>query len=150
MVALGAHPDDIEIGAGGLLLRWRRPPGLRSDYVLVDRRAGSPGRGPRGRGRVPARAPARVDLHDLPDGRLPAHWDEAKEIVEAAARRGGPDLVLAPRPTTRTRTTGCSASSPPRRSADPLVLHYEIPKWDGDLAGRNVYVPLTADRPAAR
>jgi hypothetical protein len=24
-----------------------------------------------------------------------------------------------------------------------LVLHYEIPKWDGDLARRNVYLPLT-------
>jgi LmbE family N-acetylglucosaminyl deacetylase len=32
---------------------------------------------------------------------------------------------------------------------DQLVLHYEIPKWDGDLARRNVYLPL-ADEVARR
>ena len=30
-----------------------------------------------------------------------------------------------------------------------LVLHYEIPKWDGDLSRRSVYLPLT-DEIAAR
>jgi hypothetical protein len=29
------------------------------------------------------------------------------------------------------------------------VLHYEIPKWDGDLSRRNIYVPL-ADEVARR
>jgi len=26
-----------------------------------------------------------------------------------------------------------------------LVLHYEIPKWDGDLSRRSVYLPLSDD-----
>jgi hypothetical protein len=25
-------------------------------------------------------------------------------------------------------------------------MHYEIPKWDGDLSRRNVYVPLTVEQ----
>jgi len=28
---------------------------------------------------------------------------------------------------------------------DQLILHYEIPKWDGDLGAPNVYVPLAED-----
>src|SRR4029078_8730819 len=26
-----------------------------------------------------------------------------------------------------------------------LLLHYEIPKWDGDLGRRNLYLPLTEE-----
>jgi hypothetical protein len=26
-----------------------------------------------------------------------------------------------------------------------VILHYEIPKWDGDLRSPNVYVPLSAE-----
>jgi len=26
---------------------------------------------------------------------------------------------------------------------DALVLHYEIPKWDGDLGRSNCYVPIS-------
>ena len=32
----------------------------------------------------------------------------------------------------------------PTAFRDALVLHYEIPKWDGDMGPRNVYLPLTA------
>ena len=28
---------------------------------------------------------------------------------------------------------------------DALVLHYEIPKWDGDLGRSNCYVPISAE-----
>jgi hypothetical protein len=28
---------------------------------------------------------------------------------------------------------------------DHLVLHYEIPKWDGDLGRPSVYLPLTPE-----
>ena len=27
---------------------------------------------------------------------------------------------------------------------DALVLHYEIPKWDGDLGRSNCYVPISS------
>ena len=35
------------------------------------------------------------------------------------------------------------AEQAPTVFRDQLVLHYEIPKWDGDLARRSVYLPLT-------
>ncbi len=28
---------------------------------------------------------------------------------------------------------------------DALILHYEIPKWDGDLGRSNCYVPISAE-----
>ncbi len=39
-----------------------------------------------------------VELLDLPEGRLPAAWGRVKEILEAVARSGPPDVILAPSP----------------------------------------------------
>ncbi|MET7392582.1 PIG-L family deacetylase [Dactylosporangium sp. NPDC005572] len=145
VVALGAHPDDIEIAAGGLLLSL--PTGVTVDYVLA---TGVPARQDEARAAATAflsqASSLRFHLNDLPDGRLPAHWNATKEIVEAAARLGKPDLVLAPSRDDAHqdhRLLGQLASTAFR---DSLVLHYEIPKWDGDLSRRNVYVPLTVEQ----
>ena len=144
VVALGAHPDDIEIAAGGLLLSL--PAGVRVEYVLA---TGVPARQDEARSAASAflaHGSVSFHLHDLPDGRLPAHWDAAKEIVEAAARLGAPDLVLAPSTDDAHqdhRLLGSLASTAFRNS---LVMHYEIPKWDGDLSRRNLYVPLTVEQ----
>ncbi|GAA0721113.1 PIG-L family deacetylase [Dactylosporangium roseum] len=145
VVLLGAHPDDIEIAAGGLLLSL--PAGVSVEYVLA---TGVPDRQDEARSAASAflaRASSlRFHLHDLPDGRLPAHWNAAKEIVEAAAGLGRADLVLAPSRNDAHqdhRLLGTLASTAFR---DSLVLHYEIPKWDGDLSRRNVYVPLTVEQ----
>ncbi|GAA1554366.1 PIG-L family deacetylase [Dactylosporangium maewongense] len=144
VVALGAHPDDIEIAAGGLLLSL--PAGVSVHYVLA---TGVPARQSEARAAATAflsQGTVRFSLGDLPDGRLPAHWDATKEIVEAAARLGTPDLVLAPSTDDAHqdhRLLGSLASTAFRNS---LVMHYEIPKWDGDLSRRNVYVPLTVEQ----
>ena len=34
----------------------------------------------------------------------------------------------------------------PTALRDQLLLHYEIPKWDGDPGRRNTYVALTEER----
>lgn len=143
VLAIGAHPDDIEIGAGGLLLGLARSrPRVR--YVVL---TGSAER------HREARAAAReflpdadvtIDLFDLPDGRLPAAWDAAKDILEDVAASSRPDLLIAP--TVRDahqdhRTVGRLVSTVFR---DQLTLGYEIPKWDGDLGQPSMYYPLPA------
>jgi LmbE family N-acetylglucosaminyl deacetylase len=147
VVAIGAHPDDIEIAAGGLLLSLG--PHTRVHYVLC---TGSPERQAEARAAAASFLPdATVSfaLHDLPDGRLPAHWHEAKEVVEAAARVfDRPALVLAPSPDDAHQDHRLLATLVPTAFRDSLILHYEVPKWDGDLGRRNVYVPLS--EPLAR
>ena len=142
VVALGAHPDDIEIAAGGLLLCL--PEGVSVRYVLC---TGTPLRQAEARSAATAFLAQAVSLtftlHELPDGRLPAHWNETKEIVEAAARSGPADLVLAPARDDAHQDHRLLAELVSTAFRDSLVLHYEIPKWDGDFARRNVYVPLS-------
>jgi len=144
VVALGAHPDDIEIAAGGLLLSL--PDGVAVHYVLC---TGTEARQAEARAAAAAFLPRASSLtfalHNLRDGRLPAHWDETKEIVEAAAHAGAPDLVIAPARDDAHQDHRLLAELVSTAFRDALVLHYEIPKWDGDLARRNLYLPLPAD-----
>jgi LmbE family N-acetylglucosaminyl deacetylase len=146
LLAVGAHPDDIEIAAGGLLLSLASAsPGIRVHYVLC---TGTTERQAEARAAAAAFLPGAdlsFALHQLPDGRLPAHWNAVKEILHEAGGDFTPDLVICPAPNDAHQDHRLLAEQTPTAFRDQLVLHYEIPKWDGDLARRNVYVPLPDD-----
>jgi LmbE family N-acetylglucosaminyl deacetylase len=144
VLCLGAHPDDIEIGCGGALLCLAARPEVEvTAFVLT----GSDERVEETRAAMDRLVPgSKVDTAGLTDGRLPAEWGQVKQSLEDMASRGRPDLVLAPRSDDAHqdhRLVGRLVSTVWR---DALVLHYEIPKWDGDLASPSHYVPLTVDQ----
>lgn len=144
VLALGAHPDDIEIGAGGTLLSLAgRHPGLRVRYVLM---SGTAARQEEARAAARAFTPGadlEVELHDLPEGRLPAVWGQAKEVIESVARSFSPDVILAPSPGDAHQDHRTLAELVPTAFRDQVYLGYEIPKWDGDMSRPNAYFPLT-------
>ncbi len=150
VLAVGAHPDDIEIAAGGLLLTLAEArPGLRVHYLLM---TGTAERQAEARAAVAAflpKADVSMALHDLPDGRLPAHWDTVKNHLHAAASVITPDLVLAPWAGDAHQDHRLIGELAPTAFRHALTLHYEIPKWDGDLGRPQIYVPL-ADEVARR
>jgi LmbE family N-acetylglucosaminyl deacetylase len=94
--------------------------------------------------------PSPPSFGGLPDARLPEHWSAVKDGLHSF-RDAHPDadLVFVPHPDDAHqdhRLIGSLARSVWR---GPLILHYEIPKWDGDLQRPNVYAPLppnTAER----
>jgi LmbE family N-acetylglucosaminyl deacetylase len=146
VLAIGAHPDDIEIGAGGTLLSLAQSrPGLSVSYVIL---TGSADRQAEARTAAAAFLPGaqvRVDLHDLPEGRLPARWEAAKDILEQVATSCSPDVILAPSPDDAHQDHATIGGIVTTVFRDQLYLAYEIPKWDGDLGRPAVYVPLSAD-----
>jgi LmbE family N-acetylglucosaminyl deacetylase len=144
VLALGAHPDDIEIGAGGTLLSLAESqPGLRVHYVVL---TGTPERQLEARNAAKAFLPGAsvtIDLHDLPEGRFPAEWNAVKEALEQVARSGAPDLILAPNAADAHQDHRTIAEIIPTVFRDALYLAYEIPKWDGDMGRPGLYFPLT-------
>jgi LmbE family N-acetylglucosaminyl deacetylase len=146
VLALGAHPDDIEIAAGGTLLSLaERHPGMRVRYVVL---TGVPERQAEARDAARAFTPGadlEVDLYDLPDGRLPAVYGQVKEVLEGVARSFRPDVILAPSPDDAHQDHRTVGGLVPTAFRDQVALSYEIPKWDGDLARPNVYFPLSDD-----
>ena len=85
LLAVGAHPDDIEIGAGGTLLTLAEScPGLRVRYVVSPAPRNAVPRPERRSAFLPG-ADVRLELHHLPEGRLPAVWDRVKDVLEGVA-----------------------------------------------------------------
>jgi LmbE family N-acetylglucosaminyl deacetylase len=145
VLAVGAHPDDIEIGAGGTLLGLAANcPELRARYVVL---TGTGERRQEAMAAAQAFLPASLletELHGLPEGRLPAAWGQVKEVLERVARSFSPDLILAPSRTDAHQDHRTIAEIIPTVFRGRLCLGYEIPKWDGDLGRPSVYVPLPA------
>ena len=146
VLAIGAHPDDIEIGAGGTLLSLARShPGLRAYYVVL---TGTPERHLEARAGAAEFLPGAdlsVRLRDLPEGRLPAAWGQVKDAIEEVMSSFRPDLVIAPKLDDAHQDHRTIAEVVPTVFRDQLYLGYEIPKWDGDLGRPSVYVPLSAE-----
>ncbi len=146
VLAIGAHPDDIEIGVGGTLLSLALShPRMRVQYVVL---TGTPDRQQEARAAASAFVPGgqlSTDLHSLPEGRLPAVWDRAKDVLEAVARSCSPDIVLAPSRDDAHQDHRVIGEIVPTVFRDQLYLAYEIPKWDGDLGRPSVYFPLSDD-----
>jgi LmbE family N-acetylglucosaminyl deacetylase len=146
VLAIGAHPDDIEIGCGGTLLQLaRRWPGLPVTVVVMtgtERR-----RGEAGAAAELFLPGCEVDLHTfgLPDGRLPSVWHEVKQNLESVAATTEVDLVLAPQRHDAHLDHRLIAELVPTVWRDHLVLGYEIPKYDGDLGRPNIYLPLSEE-----
>jgi LmbE family N-acetylglucosaminyl deacetylase len=146
VLAIGAHPDDIEIGAGGTLLSLaERQAGLLAHYVVL---TGTPDRQTEARAAAHSFLPAAaltVEMLDLPEGRLPAAWDRVKDSLEQVARFCSPDLILAPSRDDAHQDHRVIAEIVPTVFRDQLYLAYEIPKWDGDLGRPSFYFPLSVD-----
>ena len=143
VLTIGAHPDDIEIGAGGTLLSLAESqPGLQARYVVL---TGTAERQQEARNAAGAFLPAAdltVDLHDLPEGRLPAVWGRVKEALEVVAQSCSPDLIIAPSRDYAHQDHRIIGEIVPTVFRDGLFLAYEIPKWDGDLGRPPLYFPL--------
>lgn len=145
VVLLGAHCDDIAVGAGGTLLTLcRANPELRVKALVLT--GGGTARAEEERAALNAfcpKASLELTVLELLDGRVPAHWQRAKEAVEQLRTRCDPDLVLAPAPHDAHQDHRELARLVPTAFRDHLVLGYEILKWDGDLAQPQLYQPLT-------
>lgn len=147
IVAVGAHCDDIAIGAGGTLLTLcLARPGIRIDALVLS--GGGSDREQEEQAALTAFCPGadlRLTVHKLPDGRLPAYWEEAKSAVEELRGQTEPDLILAPRTDDAHQDHRGLAQLIPTAFRDHLVLGYEIVKWDGDLGRPSAYQPLSPE-----
>jgi len=90
-----------------------------------------------------------ADLHttllDIPDGRLPAHWNRAKDALEAFRRTCEPDLLLTTATHDNHQDHRGLARLVPTVFRDHLVLGYEILKAEPDLAQPTLFWPLAPE-----
>jgi LmbE family N-acetylglucosaminyl deacetylase len=144
MVLVGAHCDDIAIGAGGSLLELcRAHPGVTVSALVLT--GGGSLREEEERAALTAFCPGAdldVTVLDLPDGRVPTRWERAKLALEELRSRGEPDVIFAPSPHDAHQDHRALAKLIPTAFRDHLTLGYEILKWEGDLIQPTAFLPL--------
>lgn len=145
VLCLGAHSDDIEIGAAGTILGWiaggvelhvhwcvlsavgeRHAEAMSAAVSVLDKAASR-----------------KIEIGEFRDGFFPYQGSPIKSWMEELKARVHPDVVFTHR--------GDDAHQDHREVSrltwnsfrDHVVLEYEIPKWDGDLGQPNVYIPMT-------
>jgi LmbE family N-acetylglucosaminyl deacetylase len=146
VLCLGAHSDDIEIGAGATLLSLLDR-GIRLDvHWCVLSGAGLREREARASAAdfLSHAASAKVEVMSFQDGLFPEQGEQIKSWFEVLKERVNPDIIL-----THRRDDAHQDHRQVSRLAwntfrDHCILEYEIPKWDGDLGQPNLYMPVSA------
>ncbi len=146
LLLIGAHPDDIEIGCGGTVLRWAREGRIaRATWLVLsgdDIRA-QEARGSADRFLVGVGEP-HVRIERFRDGYFPYEGAGLKDQFEEIVKTVAPDIILTHDREDRHQDHRLVGELTWQTFRDHLVLEYEIPKFDGELSQPTVYVELPA------
>ena len=146
VLCIGAHSDDIEIGAGGTILHWITSGAVIDVHWCVLSAAGA--RSDEAEASAAAflegAASAKVELAAFKDSYFPYQGGELKDWFVGLRSRVDPDIIF-----THSREDAHQDHREVSQLTwnifrNHLILEYEIPKWDGDLGHPNGYIPLEA------
>jgi LmbE family N-acetylglucosaminyl deacetylase len=144
ILALGAHSDDIEIGAGGTLLRLIKDhPETEVCWVVLA------AAGPRKAEALESASVflagtsrKQIILKEFRDGYFPYDGKDIKDFFEELKQHVAPDLILTHYRDDRHQDHRVVSDLTSNTFRDHLILEYEILKYDGDLGRPNVFVAL--------
>lgn len=147
LLAIGAHPDDIEIGCCGTILKLLEEDALSAiGWVVLS------GKGERAdEARASAEAvlsgveEKRLILSDFRDGFFPYDGGDIKEFFESLKSEFSPDIVLTHQRADLHQDHRVACELTWNTFRDHLILEYEVPKYDGDTGSPNLFVPLGED-----
>lgn len=144
VLCLGAHGDDIEIGAGATLAAMcAAAPGLRVHWVILSATAERAAEVRASAADLLADAGSSdIQILDVPDGTFPAHLGAIKAAFEALKALPAPDLIFTHARDDRHQDHRVVSDMTWNTFRDHLVFEYEVPKYDGDLGQPNVFVPV--------
>ena len=146
VLCLGAHSDDIEIGAGATLL------GLQERGVRLDVHwcvlSGGAEREREARASaadfLAAAESAQVEVMSFRDSFFPEQGEAIKSWFVGLKERVAPDLVFTHQRGDAHQDHQLVCRLTWNAFRDHTILEYEIPKWDGDVGQPNVYAPASA------
>jgi LmbE family N-acetylglucosaminyl deacetylase len=144
VLAIGAHPDDIEIGCGGTILKL-----IEAGTVSEIRWVVLSGEGERAQeakrsadALLRGVADTEVVICDFPDGFFPYEGKRIKDFFESLKRDFSPDVVFTHQRADLHQDHRVSCELTWNTFRDHLILEYEVPKYDGDMSAPNTFVPL--------
>ena len=146
VLCIGAHSDDIEIGAGATLLTLMgRGVCLEVHWCVL---SGGSERG--GEAAASAAdflaeaADAKIEVMDFRDGYFPQNSEAIKDWFEVLKTEADPDLILTHQRLDAHQDHREISNLTWNTFRNHCILEFEIPKWDGDLGQPNLYFPISA------
>ncbi len=143
ILVIGCHPDDIEIGCGGTLLRLLSEHSVHVHWAVL---SGSGARAAEAQTSAECflqrAGSSRVTLGTFRDAFFPSEFTEIKEYFFQLRDECRPDLIFTHRREDMHQDHRLVAELTWNTFRDHLILEYEIPKYEGDLGQPNVYVSL--------
>jgi LmbE family N-acetylglucosaminyl deacetylase len=145
VLCLGAHSDDIEIGAGGTLLKLAaRVPDLEIRWVVFS----APGlRAEEARQSanefLAGVARQQVNIGSFRESYFPSEWLSIKDWFEEVKAKFDPDVVFTHYRNDRHQDHRVLSDLAWNTFRNHLILEYEILKYDGDLGSPNLFSPLS-------
>jgi LmbE family N-acetylglucosaminyl deacetylase len=151
ILCVGAHSDDIEIGCGGTILRLLSEHRGSAVHWAVFSANDTREREARASAAdfLADAGAATVLVKAFRESFFPAAWAEIKDFFEEIKRQVNPDLVFCHQRQDLHQDHRVIAELAWNTFRSHLIFEYEIPKYEGELAIPNVFVPLprgTADR----
>ncbi|MGC2518244.1 MAG: PIG-L deacetylase family protein [Burkholderiales bacterium] len=145
LLCIGAHSDDLEIGCGATVLSWLASmPAVEVTWVVLGAEGIRAAEARRSARALLVRAAARkVIITDFRDCYMQSQYTYVKYHFENLKREVDPDVVLTHRLEDRHQDHRLAAELTWNTWRNHLVLEYEIPKYEGDLATPNAYVPIS-------
>jgi LmbE family N-acetylglucosaminyl deacetylase len=145
ILCLGAHPDDIEIGCGGTLLRLTEEMPKASFYWVVFSGDGKRQKEANDSAKAFLETPkvSKIIVKQFKDSYFPFIGDQIKGFFEELKRDISPDMIFTHYGNDAHQDHRLISSLTWNTFRDNFVLEYEIPKFDGDLVTPNLYVPLS-------
>ncbi len=148
VLCLGAHSDDIEIGAGGAILQllahnkdveftWVVFSAARSERENEARKSAEHF--------LQGAKKRRVIVKGFRDGFYPYQGADIKDEFEALKKQISPDLIFTHYRNDRHQDHRTIHDLTWNTWRNHMILEYEIPKYDGDLGQPNFYIQVTPE-----
>ena len=146
ILCLGAHADDIEIGAGGAILHWIASGVIVEAHWCVLSAVGARSAEAEASAAdfLKGAASAKVELAAFKDSYFPYEGAALKDWFVGLKSRVDPDIILTHQRDDAHQDHREVSQLTWNAFRNHLILEYEIPKWDGDLGQPNGYIPLAA------
>jgi LmbE family N-acetylglucosaminyl deacetylase len=145
VLAIGAHPDDIEIGCAGTILKLIEQGAVSEVHWVV--LSGDGERADEARASADALLDGvpqtEVAVCDFPDGFFPYEGQRIKDFFERLKVDLSPDVVLTHQRADLHQDHRLCCELSWNTFRDHLILEYEVPKYDGDMSAPNAFVPLS-------
>ena len=143
ILCLGAHADDIEIGCGGTLLKWRQQyPDLQVHWVVFSAEGQRASEAQNSARRMLGQAAHEISVQDFRTSYFPFDAAKIKEFFESL-KVVTPDVIFTHYRDDRHQDHRVLSDLAWNTFRDHFILEYEIPKYDGDFGAPNIFVPLT-------